>query len=283
MSKAGAPEAKHTLEMQVANTGFIVDRLGRDCHPLQFLRELTHNSIQAIEASPDGKGEVIWDFDEAYVELEGVPKLCCIDNGIGMTGGEMVTYINMLSSSTHDQTHQGNFGVGAKVAAATRNHIGLLYLSWKDGKGWMTHLWRDPESGQYGLRRREKADGSYEDYWRVSDDVKPKRIDKNGTMVVLLGNEDAEDTTTAPREAAAPSWWVGKYLNTRYFRFPEGITVKARELREGKGWLQTVTGQGAYLREHSLSHGGGIHFVAVACCRCESFVAHAPGGLMTLL
>jgi hypothetical protein len=248
----GVSDAKGTLEMRVANTGFIVDRLGRDCHPLQFLRELTHNSIQAIEATPTGEGEVVWDFDEAYVHLEGVPKLCCIDNGVGMTGEEMVMYINMLSASTHDQTHHGNFGVGAKVAAATRNHVGLLYLSWKDGQGWMTHLWRDPDSGQYGLRRREREDGDYADYWRISDDIKPPQIKDNGTMVVLLGNEDGEDTTKAPKEAAAPSWWVGKYLNTRYYRFPEGINVKVREHREGQeGWLMTVTGQGPYLEEHA--------------------------------
>jgi hypothetical protein len=257
MSKTsgGVQDAKHTLEMRVANTGFIVDRLGRDCHPLQFLRELTHNSIQAIEESREQTGEVIWDLDEAYCELGGVPKLCCIDNGVGMTGHEMVTYINMLSSSTHDQTHHGNFGVGAKVAAATRNHAGLLYLSWKDGQGWMTHLWRDPQSGQYGLRRREREDGSYEDYWRISDDVKPKAIGDHGTMVVLLGNDENEETTAAPKEAATPSWWVGRYLNTRYLRFPEGVTVKAREQREGKTWLQTITGQEPYLNDHSDASG----------------------------
>lgn len=254
-ASAGANDAKNTLEMKVANTGFIVDRLGRDCHPLQFLREITHNSIQAIEESPAGRGEVVWDFDVAYSELEGVPKLCCIDNGIGMSGEEMVRYINMLSSSTHDQSHDGNFGVGAKVAAATRNHIGLLYLSWKDGIGWMTHLWRDPDTGQYGLRRREREDGTYEDYWRVSDDVKPDQIDQHGTMVVLLGNHDDEDTTKAPRGAATPSVWVAKYLNTRYFRFPEGVTIKAREEREAKAWLNTVTGQAPYLAEHSDASG----------------------------
>ncbi len=37
-----------TLDMTVEkNTGFMVDRLGQDCAPLQFLRELTQkNSIE---------------------------------------------------------------------------------------------------------------------------------------------------------------------------------------------------------------------------------------------
>lgn len=48
-----ADSAKQTLEMKVANTGFIVDRLGRDCAPLQYLRELTQNSIEAILDTPE--------------------------------------------------------------------------------------------------------------------------------------------------------------------------------------------------------------------------------------
>lgn len=39
--------------MTVRNTGFMVDRL---C-PLQFLRELTENSIEAIQRRGDGTGE----------------------------------------------------------------------------------------------------------------------------------------------------------------------------------------------------------------------------------
>ena len=64
-----------------------------------------------------------------------------------MTGEEMEEYINQLSSSMHGQSSTGNFGVGAKIAAATRNHAGLVYLEWKDGVGYMTHLWRDPTGG----------------------------------------------------------------------------------------------------------------------------------------
>ena len=43
-----------TSPMTVKNTFFLLDRLGQDCHQLQFLRELTQNSIEAIQgtASP---------------------------------------------------------------------------------------------------------------------------------------------------------------------------------------------------------------------------------------
>ena len=37
-----------TLPMTVDKTGFLLDRLGKDCSPLQFLRELTQNALEAI-------------------------------------------------------------------------------------------------------------------------------------------------------------------------------------------------------------------------------------------
>ena len=43
-----ASQTHPTMPMTVANVGFIVDRLGRDCAPLQFVRKLTANAIEAI-------------------------------------------------------------------------------------------------------------------------------------------------------------------------------------------------------------------------------------------
>ena len=37
-----------TLPLQVFNPGFLLDELGKDCAPLQFIRELTQNGIEAI-------------------------------------------------------------------------------------------------------------------------------------------------------------------------------------------------------------------------------------------
>lgn len=250
-----------TLPMTVANTGFMVDRLGRDCAPLQFLRELTQNAIEAVQASPDDTGEVIWDVDWDTFTLTGLYKLCVTDTGIGMSGEEMVRYINALSSSVHQQAHDGNFGVGAKIAAATRNHEGLVYLSWQGGSGAMVHLWRDPATGQYGLRQLERR-GDRFDHWAPLDNaVRPDCIKTTGTKVVLYGMSEDHNTMQAPEGSPVPSAWISKYLNTRYFRFPEKVTVKVRE-----GWdkpredsdrnvLRTIRGQEWYLTEHSQSSG----------------------------
>lgn len=249
-------DRENTLPMQVKNMSFMLDRLGQDCAPLQYLRELTQNALQSVLHLHQPKGEVIWDVDWNRHTLTDVYKLAIIDTGIGMTGEEMVEYINALSSSMNEQSETGNFGVGAKIAAAPRNHAGLIYLSWKNGVGYMIHLWRDPDSGIYGLRQFTRPDGSYGHWAYVQDDIKPYAIKDHGTMVVLLGNKTDQDTMQAPENASSPSRWIARYLNTRYFQFPDGIVVKARE-----GWeyprsnkdtnlLRTITGQRPYLEKH---------------------------------
>jgi hypothetical protein len=255
-----APSEEKVLPLTVHNTSFLLDRLGQDCHPLQFLRELTQNSIEAI-LNTGRHGEIRWDVDWNAYEIHGAKKLCIIDNGAGMTGNEMVQYINQLSSSIHEQSMGGNYGVGAKIAAAPRNHTGMVYFSWKNGDSSMINFYREPKSGDYGLRRYERTDGSYHHILTIDDDIKPNIIKENGTMVVLLGIDDSEDTIEPPLGTPAASRWIAKYLNTRYFEIPDMVTIKVRE-----GWnypkedtkhnkLRTITGQQKYLNKHSESKG----------------------------
>src|SRR5260221_858489 len=103
MADARLLDRENTLPMQVKNMRFMLDRLGQDCAPLQFLRELTQNAVEAILETPDRRGEVVWDVDWNHFELTGQYKLSITDNGVGMTGDEMVQYINQLSSSVHLQ------------------------------------------------------------------------------------------------------------------------------------------------------------------------------------
>lgn len=263
MSDTGDPAAGRGLPMRVDNLGFFIDKMGRDAGPLQFLREITHNSIQAIEGLPERKGEIAWDVDwNRYVLTDGrAIKAACIDTGIGMTGPEQIELINAFAASIHEQAFHKNYGIGAKIAAATRNHEGLVYLSWKDGKGAMTHLWRNPDSEQYEMRPFTLPDGRVQHWLPISSEIKPEPIQDHGTMVVLLGGSEYDDTMASPAQAPSPSRWIARHLNTRYFRFPDGINVRARE-----GWtfprsdkdrnlLRRVTGQEAYLLQHSSEHG----------------------------
>lgn len=220
-----------TLGMKVENIGFLIDRLGRDCAPDQYIRELTQNSIEAIIRSGRPDGHIVWDF----VEQNGIRKLCVCDNGVGMAGDELVRYINSLSSSGSVQGMDGNYGVGAKIAAATRNPEGLVYLSWQDGLGAGIQLVRDG-SGQYGLLQ-------FPDYRHVFDPEKnllPDNdvIDDSGTCVVLLGNEANEDTAVGPT-----AQWIRKYLNTRFFVIPKNITIQCRAVGKTDTGRRPVNGQ----------------------------------------
>jgi hypothetical protein len=250
-----------TLPLTVQNTGFLLDRLGQDCHPLQFLRELTQNAIEAIKRTPAKGGEITWDMDWVEYDLTGQYKLSIVDNGDGMNGDEMVKYINQLSSSLSTQDLSGNYGVGANIAAATRNHAGLIYLSWKEGSGSMIHLWRDPRTSQYGLRQFGRPDGTFGHFTDVEDAVKPELINQHGTKIVLVGQAETDNTMQAPEGAAAPSRWVARYLNTRYFSIPSDITIRCREGWEyprsdkDRNLLRKVTGQGPYLAEHAEASG----------------------------
>lgn len=64
-----------------------------------------------------------------------------------------------------------------------------------------------------------------------------------------------------PAGAASPSRWISKYLNTRYFRLPLNVTLKAREGWEfprtdgNRNLLRTLTGQKKYLDDHAVTSG----------------------------
>jgi hypothetical protein len=228
-----------TQEMRVDNTAFLIEKLASDCAPLQYVRELTSNALQAIEARRtagwEGEGVVIWDVDWQLVEAQGVYKLQISDNGTGMTGPEIQQYINHLSSSGRVQDRARNFGLGAKITASVRNPAGLVYKSWRDGEGTIAIVWKDPETG-YGLRQLELGPGRYGHVAAFSDAAKSEPIDDCGTSVVLLGENELNSDTFMP--SGATNKWLIKYLNDRYFAFPPGITVKARNFQrtERAGW-----------------------------------------------
>jgi hypothetical protein len=224
--------------MKVDNTAFLIDKLAADCAPLQFVRELTENAIQAIQARRErgwaGEGQVIWDVDWHLVEKEGVYKLEISDNGTGMSGPEIQKYINHLASSGRQQDIQKNFGLGAKITACVHNPDGLIYKSWVEGDGVLAILCREEQAG-YGLRQLDAPDGGIAHFIPVEDAAKSGHIDSCGTSVTLMGRSRNEDTFMPPD---AKNKWLIKYLNDRYFEFPAGVTIQVRNFQktDRAGW-----------------------------------------------
>jgi histidine kinase/DNA gyrase B/HSP90-like ATPase len=250
-----AARGEETVRMEVDKIGFLLERMGRDCDDLQFLRELTQNALEA------GASRIHWDFDPHIFDATGVQKLCCIDNGCGMSPEEMRSYINRLSASGQRQALDANYGVGAKVATATRNPDGVIYQSWRDGKGAMIQLWRDPDTDEYGLRRFELDDGQWSFWIPLSDSAKPDIIDGHGTKVVLLGCDEDHNTMAPPEGVVAtPSRWVSRFLNARYLDLPSRLELKAREGWDGdsedkRNLMRRVKGQGRFLADHAMQAG----------------------------
>lgn len=226
-----------TKRMQVANEAFLLDRLAADAPRAQLYRELTQNAIEAIRRrmaeGDDSLGVIQWDVDWLGVP-QGQYKLSVIDNGDGMSALEMQQYLNSLAvqGANNAQSLTGNFGVGAKITALFHNKQGLIYLSWREGRGHMVELHRDDEAGVYGLRLLDDKTGALTYVRPMADAAKPALVGNHGTKVILLGNEAGEQTWRKPDGiAGGETNWLYKYLNSRYFRLPENITVQVRNLR----------------------------------------------------
>ena len=254
------PDGWH--ELAVANPTFLLERLGSECTDVQGLRELTVNGLDAIAALGDRTGgRVVWDLDwERFDASAGrVHKLSVIDTGTGMTAEQLRYYINQLAASGREQSSTGNFGVGAKVAAGSRNPAGLEYRSWHEGQGSLVCFKRHRD-GRWGLEPQHWENGRT-DFWRPlseADKPWPLRGQGHGTQVVLLGQHERHDTTQAPESVTeARRHWITRYLNARFLRLPSHVEVLVREQhgREEPGQLRQIRGEQHHVERHAVTAG----------------------------
>jgi hypothetical protein len=221
--------------MRVANIAFLLDRLAADTPPNQQIRELTENALEAIDrrhkSGDASEGVIRWDVDWDHLKRTTQFKLSIVDNGDGMSPQQMLDYLNALAvqGASGTQGISENFGVGAKITALHRNSHGLVYQSWRDGRGSMVKLHRDDKEGVYGLASFELAEGPE---WtpRIKDVFKPKIIDRSGTKVTLLGTSEEDNTCFPPEDAGKGMNWLITYLTSRYFRIPENVKIQVRVL-----------------------------------------------------
>ena len=131
-----------------------------------------------------------------------------------MSPEQMRYYINHLAATSHEQGRTKNYGVGAKVAAGSRNPHGLEYRSWHQGSGALVRFKRDP-NGRWGLEPQEWPDGR-RDFWRPLDESEKPwalRGHPHGTQVVLLGQHERDDTTQAPKSVSEGPPALGRAIS----------------------------------------------------------------------
>ena len=247
--------------MQTNNTSFSIDQLGQQCGKLQYIRELTQNSIEAI-MNESGEGNIFWTFDREELNENGFYKLCIIDNGPSMTGEDLRKLMNQMYSSGKNQSIDGNFGIGAKVAGLYRSPKGLIYKCYKkEGVGILGEFVRRDSDGEYGLREQDQEDGSTSPYLEIPYFTKPKQMDESGTMVTLIGREEDEDTFTSPPEGEQGKEWLSRYLNGRYYSLPEKISLKVtyrnnpNQLESANYKRRTIKGMKYFLEKYQVASG----------------------------
>ena len=110
-------------------------RFSRNMHPMQFVREIYQNSIEA------GATKVRAYHDKQFLD-KGIKKLCFSDNGPGMSAEQMAIYLTQYNSSSKGSggVHD-NFGIGVKATTLVTNPYGVVFLSWTKEEPHGNMLW----------------------------------------------------------------------------------------------------------------------------------------------
>lgn len=233
--------------MGVGEIHHLIDRVYRESNPLQFLRELCVNSLEA------GATRVEFGVEWQGVVATGIYRLLVADNGRGMSEDELVEYMNTFG---HGSKKIGgpadNFGIGAKSSLLPANPFGVVIISWHEScpTGAMIWLKRDEASGEYGARIFHTPDGNRSVVAPFFDDelgldwasVKPSWIGI-GTAVILLGASPTDNTFRVAEvlEGSHKIAGIAKNLNFRFWGFAEGVSVRVGQFhrQDIENWPRT--------------------------------------------
>ena len=213
------------------DASLLIDLMGRDCLPEQYIREFIRNSIEAIQELDDPNGDIVIDCNWGLWDMNSeLFKISFIDNGTGMSPEQMCALLsNLCKSGEKNNNTKINYGVGAKISALSRNPAGLLYESWQKNVGHKIFIYKNEDTGIYELERYESNDGKFFDYEKIADDYKPNIIKDHGTRVTLFGKTLKDNTMERPEKIdGSKDFWLLSYINKRFFDIPDGIKVRVR-------------------------------------------------------
>lgn len=250
-------------------------RFSRAMHPMQFVREIYQNAVEA------GASRLRTYLEPQYF-TQGVKKLAFADDGPGMTAHEMADYLGQYNSSSkrtggvHD-----NFGIGVKATTLINNPYGVVFLSWskESPEGNMMWFTYDEENSEVSVKPAEVTyvdeDGE-EDIecidiavpgWSTSVNVidlsllaeafpdgwegikwweckKAAKIKTTGTIVMMLGESAEADSLPAfwsPRTLSYYMSWRYEKLDTFCSDFiPGQISPNTSASKRATGLLEAV-------------------------------------------
>jgi hypothetical protein len=210
--------------LKVADEAFLVATTIERCPKTMMIRELFMNAIEAAVLSTQREGAV----EIRSLVLGGVAKLSIWNTGPGMSSEELYRACDIASSIGKGMGLDQNFGMGAKVASLPSNRFGLRYRSCKDGV--VSEVILGERGGVYGRLRRQNSDGQLEEVFDVTETVRANGVDtsRDWTEVVLFGNQADQNTVRDPYngDPSVSGQWLADYLYYRFFRLPDGVTVK---------------------------------------------------------
>lgn len=131
---------QYTRSMVDNNPTASLARAYREMHPMQYLREMYYNAVEA--------GATV-----ARLRPVNSIKMAFCDDGHGMNPEDLLRLINGRNSSTKStEGFHGNFGVGLKDSALTPNPYGLVIASRTETKRQGGMIWLHQKDGVSGAK-----------------------------------------------------------------------------------------------------------------------------------
>ena len=222
-------EAARSEMLQYRDQAFAIHHLITDCPPGTVIRELAKNAEEnAVQLEP--RGRIEW-FTQM---VEGVPKLGLYNEGPGMDGEELSRLMDLASTGKRLGV-DNNYGQGGKISALKVSPHGVVYRSCKGG-----------QVSQIILAAEQRPGADFPLYVKKRQTVPCGRShrppDRDWTEVVLLGRNALHDTVAELLPETRVKNWLMRHLNTRFYRFPAGIIIRAANLTTGSEENRTAKG-----------------------------------------
>jgi hypothetical protein len=243
--------------LKYLNQNFAIHHLIEDCPAHTVVRELTKNAEEnTCQLTPPGKIE--W-----FVEkVGGVNKLGLFNEGPSMSADELSRLMDMASTGKTLGVEQ-NFGQGGKVTGLKVSPAGLVYRSCKGGAvNQITLRAEHPEGADHPVYvkvRVNVAPPGQPEYLDTVEDItahyrnrKGRALDKEWTEVLLIGRREDQDTVADLLPEARGTNWLIRHINQRFYRFPEGISIRNADITSG---------------QKNARSGHGLEVETLNCCR----------------